>query len=39
MAKIGDDRHRLFCKIADVLCANRVQYTFPGFNSFQRYSA
>ncbi|KAL0039998.1 hypothetical protein WJX79_001782 [Trebouxia sp. C0005] len=36
MAKIGDDRHRLFCKIADVLCAHRVQYTFPGFNSFQR---
>lgn len=33
MAKIGDDRHRLFCKITDVLCVNCVQYTFPGFNS------
>ena len=38
MAKLGDDRHRLFCKIADVLCAHRVQYTFPGFGSFQRYA-
>ncbi|KAL3160440.1 hypothetical protein ABBQ32_010760 [Trebouxia sp. C0010 RCD-2024] len=32
-SKLGEERHRLFCKIAEVLCTQRVQYTFPGFGS------